>query len=166
MMGRRGPRPEPTALKVLKGNPGGRPINDSEPKPQPVAPKCPRWLSKEAKREWRRLVKELEPLGLLTVVDGIALATLCEEWATYAQAQRTLTERGHTYEYVNKAGEANIIARPEVGIANKSFMAIKAMCAEFGLTPSARSRMRVKLPEAEKDEYEEYRKRGQASRKG
>ncbi len=164
-MGRRGPVPEPNVLKVLKGNPGKRPLNDAEPKPQPVAPKCPRWLSKDAKREWRRLVKELEPLGLLTVIDGMALATLCEEWATYKWAQGVLTEHGHTYEYTNKAGEANLIARPEVAIARNAFMAIKAMCAEFGLTPSARSRIRVDLPKQQADEYEEYRKRGQTQRK-
>jgi len=139
-MGRRGPVPEPNVLKVLKGNPGKRPLNDAEPKPQPVAPKCPRWLSKNAKREWRRLVKELEPLGLLTVIDGMALATLCEEWATYMWAQGVLAEHGHTYEYTNKAGEANLIARPEVAIARTAFMAIKSMCAEFGLTPRSEER--------------------------
>lgn len=165
-MGRRGPRPEPTALKLLKGNPGQRPINDAEPKPQPVAPKCPRWLSKSAKREWRRLAKELEPLGLLTVIDGMALATLCEEYATYVWAQGVLAENGHTHEYTNKAGEPNTVARPEVAIAHRALTNIKTLCAEFGLTPSARSRMRVELPKAEKDEYEEYRKRGPAARRG
>ena len=30
-MGKRGPAPKPTALKVLQGNPGKRKLNDSEP---------------------------------------------------------------------------------------------------------------------------------------
>jgi len=161
-VGRRGPAPEPTQLRLLKGNPSKTPVDSEEPKPRPIAPSCPRWLSKDARREWRRLVKELEPLGLLTVIDGMALATLCEEWATYAWAQKVLSEQGHTYEYTNKAGETNIIARPEVAIAHKAFTAIKAMCAEFGLTPSARSRIRVKLPGNEQDPYEEFRSRGRS----
>jgi hypothetical protein len=32
-MGKRGPSPKPTSLKVLQGNPGKRKINKSEPKP-------------------------------------------------------------------------------------------------------------------------------------
>ena len=73
-MGARGPAPKPTALKVLDGNPRHRPINRSEPRPRPVAPKCPSWLDAEAKREWRRIAPALERIGLLTEIDGTALA--------------------------------------------------------------------------------------------
>jgi phage terminase small subunit len=64
----------PTALKLLAGNPGHRPLNQNEPKPELVAPTCPSHLSREAKREWRRIVPELEKLGLLTRIDRAALA--------------------------------------------------------------------------------------------
>ena len=47
-MGRRGFAPEPTVLKVIKGNPGKRPLNVREPKPKPIKPTCPAWLDAEA----------------------------------------------------------------------------------------------------------------------
>ena len=34
----RGRKPVPTALKKLRGNPGKRPLNDAEPKPDVVVP--------------------------------------------------------------------------------------------------------------------------------
>ena len=50
-MATRGRKPKPTALKVLEGNPGKRPLNENEPKPENKAPRCPSWLEQEAKNE-------------------------------------------------------------------------------------------------------------------
>ena len=49
-----GRKPQPTALKVLKGNPGRRPLNEDEPKPEVLLPRPPAHLSPVARREWRR----------------------------------------------------------------------------------------------------------------
>ena len=65
-MATRGRTPKPTALKELEGNPGHRPLNDKEPRPKSKALACPSNLSKEAKKEWRRLCKEMEQEGVLT----------------------------------------------------------------------------------------------------
>ena len=73
-MAGRGRPPKPTAIKELEGNPGKRPLNKNEPKPKAKAPKCPPWLESDAKKEWRRLSKELEAMGLLTQVDMAAFA--------------------------------------------------------------------------------------------
>ena len=51
-MGRRGPPPKPTRIRLLQGNPSKRPINKREPKPPDGSPRCPAWLSPEAKRTW------------------------------------------------------------------------------------------------------------------
>ena len=64
-MAARGRKPKPTALKLLEGNPGKRPLNDKEPKPQKKAPSCPKWLDPEAKKEWRRLASKMEMMGIL-----------------------------------------------------------------------------------------------------
>ena len=60
-MAARGRKPKPTALKVLEGNPGKRPLNDHEPIPPKGELKCPSWLLPEPKRNgsawrphWRR----------------------------------------------------------------------------------------------------------------
>ena len=58
-------KPTPTAIKELEGNPGKRPLNTKEPKPEKKAPSCPKWLEPEAKKEWRRLAKQMEQIGIL-----------------------------------------------------------------------------------------------------
>ncbi len=158
-MGRRGPAPKPTVLKILQGNPGKRPLNKNEPKPKPVAPKCPSWLDKEAKREWKRVAPELERLGLLTVVDGAALAAYCQAYARWKQAEEIIKREGMTV--TTETGY--VMPHPAVKIAEKSMQLIRAFCAEFGLTPSSRGRM--SLPEQkEEDEFEEFLRRGKAKK--
>lgn len=157
-MGRRGPAPKPTVLRLIEGNPGKRPINRNEPKPPPERPTCPRWLSPEAKREWRRVAPELEKLGLLTRVDRAALAAYCQAYARWRQAEEVLQREGLTF--ATESGY--LMPRPEVKVAEKAMQIIRAFCIEFGLTPSARARMTVPEAKREEDPFEEFLSRGQA----
>jgi phage terminase small subunit len=86
----RGRKPKPTHLKVLSGNPGRRPLPESEPKPQPVAPPCPDWLPEEARAKWDELAPELERLGLLTAVDGPAFAMTLLHYALAVEAAKRI----------------------------------------------------------------------------
>lgn len=149
-MGRRGPAPKPTALRVLEGNPSHRPLPSGEPKPLKGRPKCPSWLSREAKRTWRELVPQLEAMGLLTRADGHLLAIYCETWAEYRAAVEYLREYGTVYD----AGHRGVIARPEVGVAQKARVLLRQYAQEFGLTPSARGRLVVPKSQAEDAELE------------
>lgn len=146
-MGARGFAPEPTCIRILKGNPGKRPLNMREPKPKPVRPICPAWLDAEAKREWRRIVPELDALGMLGKIDRAALSGYCECWAQWQQAVRILQTKGLTI--ITLSGYMQ--QRPEVSIAQKSLGLLKGFCQEFGLTPSARSRIQT----PERDDGEE-----------
>lgn len=138
-MGARGPAPVPSALKLLRGNPGRRPIHLNEPKPAPVAPPCPSWLDNEAKREWKRVEPELDRLGLLTRVDMAALAGYCQAYSRWMQAETVLTMEGFSV----VAPSGYVQQRPEVAIAQKYLGIVKGFCAEFGLSPSSRARMTV-----------------------
>ena len=64
-MATRGRKPKPTAMKVLEGNPGKRPLNFAEPHSEKKLPHGPEWLEDEAKAEWERLAVPLYNLGLL-----------------------------------------------------------------------------------------------------
>src|SRR5919108_3560121 len=123
-MGRRGPAPTPTALKLLLGNPGKRPLPKGDPRPTPGVPPCPSWLEGEARKEWRRITPELRALGLLTAVDRAALAAYCQSYARWRQAEEVLSRRGLVVELakLGKAGEAVVYAvpaRPGGGIPPK-----------------------------------------------
>ena len=87
-------KPKPTALKELEGNPGKRALNDKEPKPPKKAPRCPSWLEQEAKKEWRRMGKLLEQMGILTEMDMAAFAGYCQAYARWKEAEEFITQHG------------------------------------------------------------------------
>ena len=139
----RGRKPKPTNLKVIEGNRGKRALNKAEPKPTPVTPTCPAWLSGEARREWRRVVPELERLGLLTLVDRVALAGYCQGWSRLRQCEQIIDKEGLTYTTHSAQGGTMVRPRPEVSMGQKYLAQLRAFCVEFGLTPSSRGRMTV-----------------------
>ncbi len=72
----RGRKPDPTKLKLLKGNPGKRAIKN-EPEPEVCIPDPPDHLDDVAVGEWNRIAPQLEQLGLLSDIDMVALAMYC-----------------------------------------------------------------------------------------
>ncbi len=133
----KGPRPQPTSVKLLRGNPGKRPVNRREPMPPPAVPRCPSHLSPEAKREWRRLAKPLLSLGLLSHLDRAALALYCQAWGRWVEAERQLSKEG----MIVRSPRGYPIQSPYLAIANKAWQQVQQSLAEFGMSPSTRSRV-------------------------
>jgi P27 family predicted phage terminase small subunit len=144
-MGLRGPAPRPTSLRILEGNPSKRPLNRNEPKPRLKIPPCPDHLDDVAKSEWKRLVKILAQMKLLTEADYIALANLCQAFSRMVKAERELAESGLLY--TTRSGYVQ--QNPLISIINSSVETITKLCREFGLTPSSRSRIQLMPSEAE-----------------
>lgn len=136
-MAQRGRKPKPTAIKVLEGNPGKRDLNIHEPKPEKKAPKCPMWLEPEAKKEWKRTAKQLEQLGILTEVDMAAFAGYCQAYARWKEAEEFITKHGT----IVKTPSGYWQQVPQVSIAQTYLKIMHKFCEQFGLTPSARSRI-------------------------
>jgi len=133
----RGRKPKPTAVKVLEGNPGKRSLNTGEPKPEKKAPRCPAWLEDEAKKEWRRMAKQLEHLGILTEIDMAAFAGYCQAYARWKEAEEFITQHGT----IVKTPSGYWQQVPQVSIAQTYLKIMNKFCEQFGLTPSARSRI-------------------------
>jgi P27 family predicted phage terminase small subunit len=108
-------------------------------------PSPPAELCEDAKIEWRRVSRELHRLGLLTEIDRAALATYCQAWGRWIVAERTLREMEKrdqvTHALMIKTSNGNAIQNPLVGTANKAMFAMMRCALEFGMTPSARSRI-------------------------
>lgn len=136
-MATRGRKPKPTAIKELEGNPGKRPLNPYEPKPEQKAPPCPKWLEPEAKKEWRRLCKVMEQMGILTKMDMTAFAGYCQAYARWKEAEEFLTKHGNLVKTPNGYWQQV----PQVSIAQSNLKIMMNIAAQFGLTPSARSRI-------------------------
>ena len=147
-MATRGRKPKPTALKVLEGNPGKRPLNKNEPQPERKAPRCPSWLEPEAKKEWKRMAKTLEAIGGLTQVDKAAFAGYCQAYARWREAEEFLSKHGTIF----KTPSGYIQQVPQVAIARNYLQIMKDFCSEFGLTPAARTRIRVDTESATSDD--------------
>jgi P27 family predicted phage terminase small subunit len=147
----RGRKPLPTQLHIIHGNPGKRPLNKNEPKPKPGRPTCPAHLSKEAKKEWKRIVPELEKLGLLTKIDRTELAMYCQAYGRWVEAEKIVYEKGTLY----KTKSGNVITSPMLWVANKAMEQMHKFLTEFGMTPSSRTRIKIE-PKEKEDPMETY----------
>lgn len=139
-MGKRGPQPEPTALRLIKGNPGRRPLNNLEPQPRKQAPPRPAWLDADAAAVWDDLADELNITGLLTSVDGHAFAAYCATYARWRRAQIDIDRNGET-ETVRGKG---IRRRAIVAICRELLNQVLKFQREFGLSPSSRSSIEIR----------------------
>lgn len=164
-MGKRGPKPKPTRAKELAGNPGKRPLNDREPRPERGAPTCPGWLSKEARAEWRRVCPELDRLGLLCrKVDRAALAAYCQAYAELEYATALLNTEGRIVKEPitstsRVTGETSVVgqrlkAHPAVKLQRDAFARVKSFLSEFGLTPASRVNLRTPDAPIQDDPFE------------
>ena len=135
-MGRRGPKPTPTAALRLVGSRKVEGRRD-EPQPELGSPSPPSWLSREALAEWNRVVPELNRVGVLALVDRAILVGYCESWSLYHAATKAVRETGTTYE----STRGTVAKHPNVAILAESRMAFLRFAQELGLSPSARARL-------------------------
>jgi P27 family predicted phage terminase small subunit len=150
-----GRKPKPTAQKELAGNPGKRKLNKSEPKPSGI-PACPSCLDAAAKREWKRISRELVAVGLLTSVDRAMLASYCDAYSRWSQATEELNElrrtKGKSVLVVGtKTGYP--MQNPLIGIINTAADQMRKFGAELGLSPSSRTRLSAEPQKEIDDEF-------------
>jgi P27 family predicted phage terminase small subunit len=133
----RGRTPNPTRLKMLTDNPGKRPLNDDEPRPEANIPECPPELSPLARQEWDRLVGELSSLRMMTNLDRAALAAYCAAYALWAEAIEAIQKYGAMIKWPTGFP----IQSPYLAIANRQAEIMMRIASEFGFTPAGRSRI-------------------------
>ena len=143
-----GRRPQPTALKVLRGNPGKRPLNPNEPIMPPATAafdEPPPALAEDpaAAAEWRRVAPLLRAAGLVTESEQSALTALCQQWSRYLQATTQIRELGMCIEGSHGIPTPN----PYLLVADRALTHCHRLWAELGLTPSGRAKA-CKLPTA------------------
>ena len=143
----RGPKPKPTALKRLAGNPGNRPLNDREPDIPMGVPECPDHLNAEARAEWERVVPILEAAGTITELDLAALVNYCLWWAIEQDAARGVEKYGALYMSKQKQPYQS----PYLGVLSNASKQVHTWATELGMTPSSRSRVKTVEPSPDAD---------------
>jgi len=110
-------------------------------------PRMPKWLDRRAKAAWKRLVPRLERMGVLAGIDGHALARYCQTWSQWREAQEFIAKNGWTYPARDKEGNVMTVNRwPQVAIASDLADKLTRLEQQFGMTPSARTRLVVNPP--------------------
>jgi len=135
----RGRKPVPTYLKLLRGNPGRRPVNDREPHPDPVLLSPPEDLSELGRKEWDRIARELFELGMLTNLDRAGFEAYCHAYARWQEAKAQVKKLG----MIIKTKKGNIIQNPYLAVENKAMEQMKSFMVELGLSLSSRSRVKI-----------------------
>lgn len=146
IVGSRGPKPVPTNVHVLRGNPSKLPLStllsgDGTVRPETEIPDAPEWLSDEARAEWDRITPHLQKLGLVSSLDRAVLTAYCVAWSDFVWAEGRIIELG---------GDAGRIIKTHSGyqqvsalwtIKGNALDRLSRFAADFGLSPSARSRV-------------------------
>jgi P27 family predicted phage terminase small subunit len=139
----RGRKPTPTDLRVLRGNPGHRPLNVDEPQLPTVqadvfdTPPIELAGDTAASAEWSRLAPMLRTARQVTEAERGSLIALVQQWSRYLDANSKAAAAG----MVIKSPSGYPMANPYLGIANRALAHCMKLWAELGLTPSSRSRV-------------------------
>lgn len=156
----KGPPPTPTALKLLKGNPGRRPLNADEPVTPPLAvvPTPPTHVGRAGKAAWEVLAPLLTTLGVLTAVDLLGFERLCVCYGDVRRIEQLLARQGRYQRVKTKAGGYMRRLHPAVSELQEADRRLRMYLAEFGALPASRSRVRVGKvrPGAATDPAERY----------
>lgn len=106
----------------------------------------------------------LDRMGVLSEADGAALERLCDCYAEILECRELIAAGGRTYHSESRAVDEDgksvvkhlIKAHPAVAMLADADRRFKGYLIEFGLTPSARSKVQAVGDEDKKDPLQEY----------
>jgi len=144
-MGRRGPVPTPTSILKLRGSTLATQRRQKDEARGPAgAPDRPDWLDEAARKMWDHLLPMLDGMGVLTRIDGNALARYCRLWSRWRKMEKFIEEKGEMYPLRGESGQVRCFQQwPQVAIAHRLALQLTKLEQEFGLTPSARARTQL-----------------------
>lgn len=153
-MGGKGPPKKPTALKLISGNPGGKPLPKNEPKPEAIASlDVPADLQGAvARAAWERVAPKLRRMHVLSEADVDALLLYCRLCETFATADAQVRTEGVTLETPQ-----GLKKHPAVTVMHESATQLRALMQSFGMTPSARAsveKLEERAPGSAWDDFE------------
>lgn len=139
-MGKRGPQPMPTPLKVLHGETRPERLNPDAPKPRGAGPVQPEDMDERAKEVWARVTEAMALTGILTPVDSDSLRAYCEAVSRYEHAARMLAESGPL---VRGARQGELVKNPLHQVVRDNAALIRLFARELGFVPAAREGIKV-----------------------
>lgn len=145
-MGRRGPAPKPTALRLLHGDRKDR-INEREPVARDTLPELPDNVSGEVRQVWEYTLGELQVMRCVAAADRDSLLAYCEAVVVHRKASAVLAKTP----VLVKGIHGNMVRNPALQIQRDAAQTIRAFAQEFGLTPSGRTRIQTEATHGERE---------------
>ncbi len=149
MAGRVGRPGLPSNVHQLRGSQPDKPRAAflEEFQPDVELPEAPSWVKSAALREYERLGLELERYGLISKVDRNALVAVATTWGRIEFFEKLIADmnkadaehRSAGYFCTTKTGFRQMTA--EYCALRSELSSYFKFCAEFGLTPAARSKV-------------------------
>jgi P27 family predicted phage terminase small subunit len=142
-MGERGPLPKPYARRHNKRFGAHRSVAIGRPP-------MPRDLPLEAKAEWRRIVPELESIGLLATIDRAVLVRYCCAWADWLELQALVQQSGKLL----KGPRGHLVRNPLWFQLQDAGATVTELGKQLGPTPVARLRAGIaheRLPDVDEE---------------
>lgn len=139
----RGRKPKASVIRLLQGNPGHRPVNESEPEPASLDAVCPDELTNDpvAASEWMRGIVPAIEIGQITSADRVLAIAHCTLWSTWQSQLAAAASDTH----IVLAGPNNYpTANPARGMANKTLQMLAKIDSELGFSPTSRTRVQAK----------------------
>lgn len=134
--------------KEARGNPGQRKLPAPEERLKQEMlfemPPPPEYLGEYGTKEWLRTGPELVRMKMLGQSDLPAFESYCMNIELMIQARLDIAEHGMTV-----LGHRGRVRNPAIAAFGQASTAIRGFVGEFGLSPSARSRIRI--PKDDKD---------------
>ena len=149
----KGRKPTPSHLKVVRGTKRKDRGAQNEPEPGRSRPSAPEHMSERGREAWGYVVGLLDRMGVLTEADALAVELLCEARSDWLSARDVIRDHGGET-YTTEAGL--IKAHPAVAMRNDAARRLQSLLAEFGCTPSSRSKVNAKDQDGEADPAAEF----------
>lgn len=135
-MGKRGPRPTPTAVLKLRGSWRAK-NNPDEPRAE-GEPEKPADLSEEAGKVWDRVVPLLLEMRVLGTIDGNLVVRYCNLTVRLRECDDKVAKVGSVI-----AVEGKFVVSPWMKLSLQLAQELRRLEGELGMSPSARTRIRV-----------------------
>lgn len=154
----RGRKPTPTVLKVLRRNPGKRPVKKDlqqdlleNKKSSAFKMDYPDWYPPKAASFIESVLPQLIKCGTVPELDRAGLLALGSAWDRLCQCNKVLLKEG----YIIEGYRGAIVKHPLTAVLRQAESQFLRWCQEFGLSPAARVRLPAK-PKIENDPFSDF----------
>lgn len=160
-MGKRGPAPKPAVLKTERGKRGANLADNI--KPDVAIPECPDFVCQSGQREWARITPYLARLGLISHLDMAALALYCQTFGRYSDLEAGFESQIQRIQIAQRCTYLDAVQLAFIDVTPNGYKQVSALAStirglreeclrylsQFGLSPSARTRVSIDLKQLE-----------------